>query len=1202
MLGAAATLDWWLPPLGERFAGELSYAERETRVGRTVTWREVEWRGEGLVVRADEAEVSAPWRLIRRGRADARVRGWSVEMEASAGGGEEPAGGEFGWPELWAVLAEVGGHMEKRAGDVVLTDGVVRVAGEEIAVAEFSIKAGVLAGEVSWRGQAVRFEASLATGRLRVAHAESGAVIEARVGAEDVGGRVRWAGNEAAFAASEFAAGEWVPAEFVLEGVDWRLPVERLGVGAEGFYEDLRGDFSVRRAGDGVSVAVNAEAAPREEELPAVKVVIGGEASARRVRVEKLEVDSPSASARLSAPVEWSAEGGWSAPEAAEFSVAADLAGLSAGRVEGRVAGVARWSGQRVRWEASVAEGAWGELRAVAAKLAGESDLAATVIGTAEVRVGEATRMELSGRITHAEGGRVEKAKLAGKVDGAIFARWLPEGLSPGLVEVEAEADGAWADLDVMAEVTARDVAYAEWRADEVAVAVLGSVSTGWGGELAVTRGAAVLEAEGGYDGEAATLKSMRWRRDDGAELILDEAGEVSRERVKLALSGAGETRVAVDWVRAGEASIVVNAWESAWLEEWREGAAWPAVTVRELKVKGRLDAERFVEGEGELRVVWRRENEPELWMWFSGAADARGLSVTQLEAGQGAETLVSGLGRAPWRVRLGDEVELEPAESGEWSLRLDSRPEATVWEAVAKAAGVTLERPALSLALAGPAMKPNGRADFSAGRIGLSGEGLPEGGVDLRELRLETTVNAGEIMVPVLQAEVDGQRVEADGRLVLAEGDWARLRARPFVWLLRNADARLRLPEAQVSALARYLPRLLAPTGTVEAELRLSPGSRLDGRVVLRDGGTRPLGDFGVLHDIDLDLVLAGMEMRVERATARAGGQEVAITGGARRVPGKSPVLDLALRAERFPLVRKPGLILRGDLNLTVKTNEATERTRVGGSVVLRDSLVLADIRPLLAAGGGPASAARARPPYFSVDTPPLGDWELGVTVRGDRFVRVRTPVFEGRASAAFALEGTLREPRVSGELTVDPGRILFPFASFVVQEGAVRISRSDPYTARLDFRAAGRRLGYDLRLEIDGTAEAPQLRLFSTPALDAETLLLMVTAGVAPAEGQTAGAGQRLAAVGAYVGRDLLRTFGFAGTEEDRLTIRAGDQVSRAGRETYGFDFRLTDRWSLVGDYDEFDAYNMGVRMRFRAKVPEAENEERAAAEETP
>ncbi|MBC8009847.1 MAG: translocation/assembly module TamB domain-containing protein, partial [Burkholderiales bacterium] len=319
---------------------------------------------------------------------------------------------------------------------------------------------------------------------------------------------------------------------------------------------------------------------------------------------------------------------------------------------------------------------------------------------------------------------------------------------------------------------------------------------------------------------------------------------------------------------------------------------------------------------------------------------------------------------------------------------------------------------------------------------------------------------------------------------------------------------------------------------------------------------------------------------------------------GGARRRPGEEPMLDLALKAERFPLLRKPGLLLRGDLDLAVKTDEATRRTRVGGEVRMRDSLFLADIRPLIAAtsgGGGSAAAARARPPYFSVDTEPLGGWALGVTVRGDEFLRLRTPVFEGVGSTRFSLTGTLRDPRVEGEFVIDEGRILFPFASFTVQDGAVRILRNDPFTPRLDFRAQGRRLGYDLRLELTGTAEAPQLQLFSTPALDAEALLLMVTAGVSPEQDQTSRASQRLAAVGAYVSRDLLRTLGLASTDEERLSIQAGEQVSRAGRETYGFDFRLDERWSLVGDYDEFDAYNMGVKWRIRARPPAEEPEKR-------
>lgn len=640
--------------------------------------------------------------------------------------------------------------------------------------------------------------------------------------------------------------------------------------------------------------------------------------------------------------------------------------------------------------------------------------------------------------------------------------------------------------------------------------------------------------------------------------------------------------------------SALVREWESAWLEDWREGEAWPDVAVRALALEGGLTADGFVAGEGAVELAWRRADGAVLWASFAAAADEAGVELTQWETGQGREVLATGSGLAPWRWRPGARPEWVAVENGAWSLRLDSRPEATVWDGLARALGIALEAPALALSLEGPARAPNGRVDFTAARVGFAGEGLPEGGLELRALRAEAVVAAGEVAVRGLEAEVDGQRVEATGRLVLAEGDVERLRERPFVWLRDHAEGTLRLPEAEVAALARYLPTLLAPAGKVEAELRLSPGARLDGRVVLRDGATRPLGDFGVLHDIDVELALEGMGIRVAQATARAGGQVVEVSGGARREPGKLPALNLSLKAERFPLVRKPGLIVRGDLDLAVKT-EADGATRLGGRVTLRDSLVLADIRPLLSAsgGGGPAGAARARPPYFSVDTPPLGDWRLAVTVRGDRFVRIRTPVFEGRGSTALALEGTLREPRVSGEFTVDPGRILFPFASFAVQEGAVRISRNDPYTARLDFRATGRRLGYDLRLELDGTAEAPQLRLFSTPALDAESLLLMVTAGIAPSQDQTARGAQRLAAVGAYVGRDLLRTLGFATSDEDRLTIRAGEQVSRAGRETYGFEFRLDDRWSLMGDYDEFDAYNMGVRLRFRAAEPDVETE---------
>jgi translocation and assembly module TamB len=139
------------------------------------------------------------------------------------------------------------------------------------------------------------------------------------------------------------------------------------------------------------------------------------------------------------------------------------------------------------------------------------------------------------------------------------------------------------------------------------------------------------------------------------------------------------------------------------------------------------------------------------------------------------------------------------------------------------------------------------------------------------------------------------------------------------------------------------------------------------------------------------------------------------------------------------------------------------------------------------------------------------------------------------------------------------------------------------------LSFRATARRLGYDLSLEISGTVDAPQLQLSSSPPLSAENLMLMVTTGKGPTEDRgSASSSQRLAAVGAYMGRDMLRTLGVGGVDDERFSISSGEKVSRQGRETYGFEFKLDDRWSLTGEYDEFDAYNAGIKRRFGAPIP--------------
>ena len=104
------------------------------------------------------------------------------------------------------------------------------------------------------------------------------------------------------------------------------------------------------------------------------------------------------------------------------------------------------------------------------------------------------------------------------------------------------------------------------------------------------------------------------------------------------------------------------------------------------------------------------------------------------------------------------------------------------------------------------------------------------------------------------------------------------------------------------------------------------------------------------------------------------------------------------------------------------------------------------------------------------------------------------------------------------------------------------------------------------------------------------------MVTAGELPQNEVVYVGAQRVARLGTYLGQSLINNFGGDAADADRLSISTGERVSRQGRETYEIEYRLDDRFTAVGEYDEFDAYNAGVKWRMLA--PKKENKPDAAS----
>jgi translocation and assembly module TamB len=196
-----------------------------------------------------------------------------------------------------------------------------------------------------------------------------------------------------------------------------------------------------------------------------------------------------------------------------------------------------------------------------------------------------------------------------------------------------------------------------------------------------------------------------------------------------------------------------------------------------------------------------------------------------------------------------------------------------------------------------------------------------------------------------------------------------------------------------------------------------------------------------------------------------------------------------------------------------------------------------------------------------------------------------VRTALFTGVASAHFRLTGTLGEPIALGEAEVADGKVLLPFATFAVQQSSFRLSAGNPHDPSLLVTGTTRRAGYDLRLELGGFLSAPVLTFASSPALDSKQVVLLVMAGQLPASSSSVSSTQRATRLGTYIGHSLLGRISGDDAAGDRLDFTTGERISRQGRETFGLEYRLDQRWSLVGEYDEFDDYNAGVKWRIIA-----------------
>jgi translocation and assembly module TamB len=1011
-----------------------------------------------------------------------------------------------------------------------------------------------------------------------------------------VAGALSWMSNRVDVQA-RFATTGWLPENAHAQARQLRVPARTLKLPG---YKDVTGALTVDWQAGNFSLAANALATPPlvSSNLPPLALKLRASGDTNGATISEAIVSAPWLKVELSRDVTLHWTGPW-LREPAAFHVQVDLAQQAMVALRGALDGDARIEpdGKQVpavTFHLSGTDLQRGTIVARTARLDGQLSWPRLEIRQAGLGFEGGSTARASGTVQLADN-RVEAGLVEFK--GPLVRRWLPAGYNLENLSLSARFAGPFAELTHTGGLDATQFTapglqplrvQADWSGRQLDLDTL---------DVKASAGTSRVEAQGALRIRPKQLDlhlvhlslisngSPAMALTQPCRLLFQSglpAGGWSLTTTPIEWAGAAgrlSANARLDWPYQGTFEISASSLSTALAQPFLQ-APVPQVQVKHLAAAAgwtngpaqfhlQLDALEGAMGQEPLAAA------------VSVSGDAGGLVISNLILGSASVPAISVHGMLP--------LTFAPAEPGklvQWqadgALRVDATAgsQAAFWNELARLTGVTLNQPNLQMALSGTWEAPEGSVALSAQSLQL--DSAKTNWPAMRNMRLRLELNGKRARLTQGELFVQGQRVSLTGDWPLAPHFFTALREKKLPdW--SQASAQLRIEHAELAAFAPLFPTVLAPQGSLDVDLQLRPGRRLAGQLSLEGARTRPLGQFGPIRDIAIAMKFEDHLLRLERASASLSGAPVELRGtfdlrGSEWLHGRIPPFDLQLLAKDVPLARQPEFIVRSDLRLQVtKTNAAPPL--ISGVAHLRDSYYLSDLRALVP---GRIAGPSRRPPYFSVEDPAVADWRLAVTVDGVRFLKVRSPLFNGELTANLKLQGTLKDPIALGDLRIDSGTVRFPFASLQVQQGLVSLTSQNPYQPQMALTAASKQFGYDIRMEVTGTADTPVIQFTSTPPLSSDQILLMVTAGQLPQGTFTLTPEQRAQTLALFLGRDMLAKLGFGDQSQERLTVRSGEEITEQGRPTYHIEYKLSKRWSLVGDYDRFGDFNGFFKWR--------------------
>ena len=402
--------------------------------------------------------------------------------------------------------------------------------------------------------------------------------------------------------------------------------------------------------------------------------------------------------------------------------------------------------------------------------------------------------------------------------------------------------------------------------------------------------------------------------------------------------------------------------------------------------------------------------------------------------------------------------------------------------------------------------------------------------------------------------------------------------------------SASLQIPKIDIGVLRPLFPNIQRLEGFLSGDLAVSGTvgrPLLEGQLAIDEGRVEISPKVPVIGNVKGEVSFNAAEATVERFTGEVGEGSFEVRGGASLQDLSNPYYELFLYGDRIQLTRGTGLQLRANANLYASGDKAGGLIK--GAVRFVDGRFSRrlEITPLMSV---PAAGDKLfEPPQLERSVPPpFNIWKLDVSIAND------TPfLFSGNAASGeiipeLELTGTLGNPIPVGQVELKDARVFLPFTTMTIPDGRIDFVEDSPWMPQLNLRGTAQALDYEVQAYAFGPLNERRLILRSEPPLPQDSLIQLLTTGMAPRVYAAPGFGEIPGPGGSTPLRAFGREFDLQGVQADStvsgLPVGAAPVPFPGGRATLRGRFELWRGLSLMKEGDGLSSDRASFSLRVR------------------